>query len=80
MREACACCDLGLGLVETGVVDGDLGDGFVAGVEGGEVLLVCVVHGLLGEDALLLHLEGAMVGVLEHREVWSFGGYFVKGY
>ena len=71
--------DLGFALVELGVVDGDLGYGLVAGVEGGKVFLVGVVHGLLGEDALLLHLEGAMVGVLEHGEVGSFGGDLIEG-
>ena len=65
--------------MQAGVVDGDLGDGFVADVESGEVLLVGVVEGLLGEDAILLHLERAMVGVLEHGEVGGFGGYLVIG-
>ncbi len=29
-------------------------------------------------DAVLLHLEGAVVGVLEHGEVGGFGGYLVE--
>ena len=69
---------LGVALVKLGVVDSNLGDGFIAGVEGGEVLLVGVVHGLLGEDAILLHLGGAVVGVLEHGEVGGLGGDFVE--
>ena len=48
--------DLCLCLAELGGVDIDLGDGFVAGVDGGEVLLLCVVEGLLGDDALFGHL------------------------
>ncbi len=71
--------DLGFALVELGAIDGDLGHGFIAGVEGGEVLLVGVVHGLLGEDAVLLHLEGTVVGAREHGEVGGLGGYLVEG-
>ena len=71
--------DEGLALVELGVVDGDLGDGLVADVEGGEILLVGVVQGLLGEHAVLLHLQGAMVGVLEHGKVGGFGGDLIEG-
>ena len=48
-------------------------------LSGGEVFLVGVVHGLLGEDALLLHLECAVVGVLEHGEVGGFGGDLIEG-
>ena len=61
--------DLGLGLVEFGVVYGDLGDGFVAGVGGGEVLLLGVVECLLGDYAIFGHLEGPVVGVLIHGQV-----------
>ena len=64
---------LGLGLVEFGVVYGDLGDGFVAGVGGGEIFLLGVVEGLLGDYAVLGHLEGAVVGVLVHGQVGGFG-------
>ena len=65
--------DLGLRLMEFGGVDGDLGDGFVAGVGGEEILLLGVVEGLLGDYAVLGHLEGAVVGVLVHGEVGGFG-------
>ncbi len=65
--------DLRLGLVELGVVDGDLGDGFIAGVGGGEIFLLGVVEGLLGDYAVLGHLEGAVVGVLVHGQVGGFG-------
>ena len=59
--------------MELGGVDGDLGDGFVAGVGGGEVLLLRVVEGLLGDDAVLGHGEGAVVGVLVHGKVGGLG-------
>ena len=59
-------------LTEFGAVDGDLGDGAVAGVGGGEVLLLGVVEGLLGDYAVLRHLEVAVVGVLVHGEVGGF--------
>ncbi len=65
--------DLGLGLAELGVVDADLRDGLVAGVGGGEVLLLGVVEGLLGDDTLFGHLEVALVGVLVHGKVGGFG-------
>ena len=65
--------DLGLSLAELGAVDADLGDGFVAGVGGGEVFLLRVVEGLLGDDALFGHLEVALVGVLVHGKVGGFG-------
>src|SRR6266851_6220381 len=65
--------DLSLGLVEFGGVDGDLGDGLVAGVGGEEVFLLGVVEGLLGDYAILGHLEGAVVGVLVHGEVGGLG-------
>jgi hypothetical protein len=44
--------DLSLGLVEFGGVDGDLGDGLVAGVGGEEILLLGVVESLLGDYAI----------------------------
>ena len=45
----------------------------VAGVDGGEIFLLGVVQGLLGDDAVLRHLEVALVGVLVHGEVGGFG-------
>ena len=65
--------DLGLGLMEFGGVDGDLGDGFVAGVGGEEVFLFGVVQGLLGDYAFRGHLPGTLVGVLVHGEVGGLG-------
>lgn len=65
-------CDLRFGLMELGGIDGDLGDGFIAGVYGEEVLLLSVVEGLVGDDPVLGHLQGAGVGVLVHGQVWSF--------
>ena len=65
---------LGVGLVELGLVHGDLGDGFVACVGGEEILLVGVVEGLLGDDAIFLHLFGAGIGVLIHGQVGGLGG------
>jgi hypothetical protein len=65
--------DLCLGLAKLGGVDVDLRDGLVAGVGGEEVLLLGVIEGLLGDDAFLRHLEGAVVGVFVHGQVGSFG-------
>jgi len=65
--------DLGFGLAKFGGVDVDLGDGFVAGVGGGEVLLLGIVEGLLGDDTFFGHFEIAVVGVLVHGQVGGFG-------
>ena len=69
--------DLGLGLAEFGGVDTDLGDGFVAGVDRGEILLLGVIERLLGDDALLGHLQITLVGVFIHGQVRGFGVDFV---
>ena len=65
--------DLGLGLAELRGVDADLGDGLVAGVDGGEVFLLGVVERLLGDDAFFGHLQIAFVGVLVHGQVGGLG-------
>ena len=48
--------------------------GLVADVDGGEVLLLGVVEGLLADDTVFLHGESTLVGVLEHGQVGGFGG------
>ena len=59
--------------MELGAVDGDLGDGLIAGVGGGEIFLFGIVEGLLGDYAVFGHLEGALVGVFVHGKVGGFG-------
>ena len=66
--------DLRVGLMELGGVDGDLRDGAVAGVGGGEVLLLRVFEGLAGDDAGVGHVLGAVVGALVHGQVGGLGG------
>ena len=63
---------LGFGLAKLRGVDGDLGNGFVARIEIGEVLLLGVIKRLLGDDSLLGHLEVPLVGVLIHGKVGGF--------
>jgi len=70
--------DLGSRLMLFGDVYLDLRGGFVANVDGGEVFLLRVVESLFGDDAVFGHLEGALVSVLEHGEIGSFGGYLVE--
>lgn len=66
-------CNLRFGLAELGGIDGDLGDGLIAGIGSEEVFLLCVIEGLLGDDTLLGHLQIALIGVLVHGKVRGFG-------
>jgi len=70
--------NLGFSLALLGGVYFDLGESFVADVDGGEVLLLRVVESLLGDYAVFRHLEGAVVAVLEVGEIGGLGGYFVE--
>jgi putative hemolysin len=68
---------LSLGLVQFGTVNVDLRHGDVFLVERGEVVPVGVVHPLLGDDALLLHLLVALQGGKVHGQVGGGGIDFV---
>ncbi len=79
MSEACACWTCASVWCSLAVSTAIWATALSRVLSGGEIFLVGVVQGLLGEDALLLHLECAVVGVLEHGEVGGFGGDLVEG-